>query len=120
MANGHGGARDGAGPLRADDPRQAYRAEIDEWKARSEKAKALALERENEVAEGNLIDRALVAAAAATAMATCAQAGRSIPDQLERALGLPPEIVERIAVGLDEAFSNLANELQALADLGKR
>ena len=117
MANGHGGAREGAGRIT---PPTEDKKQIDYWKARHEQAKALAAERENEVAAGNLLDRAHVAAAAATAMATFVQHARALPDALERTHGLRPELVEAISTSMDSALSALADDLKALAEMATK
>ena len=116
MANGHGGAREGAGRIT---PKSEDSKQIDYWKARHEQAKALAAERENAVAEGQLLDKDHVAAAAATAMATFVQHGRALPDTLERTHGLAPAVVEAISKSMDSALSALADDLKALAEMGK-
>lgn len=116
MANGWGGARAGAGIPNNTSERKDY----EHWRARHEQAKALAAERENEVAVGALISRDHVAAASATAMSTFVQHVRALPDNLERAHGLAPAVVEAISVSLDAALSALADDLKALADLGKQ
>lgn len=115
MANGHGGYREGAG--RANTTQE--RLDLEYWKGRHEQAKALAAERENEVALGQLVHRDHVVAAAATAMAAFVQHVRSLPDTLERQHGLQPKVVEAISLSLDAAMSALADDLKALADLAK-
>ena len=61
-----------------------------------------------------------VAAASATAMSTFVQHMRALPDNLERAHGLAPEVVEAISKSVDDALSALADDLKELADLGKK
>lgn len=118
MAHGHGGARSGAGaPQGPREPKSQASHDIDYWKARHEEAKALAAERENDVAEGKLLDRAHVAAASATAMSTFVQHSRALPDALERTLGLPPPVIEAISISLDAALSALADDLKALSEM---
>lgn len=117
MANGHGGLREGSF-IPASPEREAHRVDGEYWKSRKTEAEALKVERENAVATGDLIPRPAVAAAAATAIAVFAQTARSIPDELERRLGLTPEVVEAIAVSMDEALAGLSKELEALATLG--
>lgn len=116
MANGWGGAREGAGVPNTTEGRKDY----EHWRAVHERAKALAAERENEVATGALLHRDHVAAASATAMSTFVQHMRALPDNLERAHGLAPEVVEAISKSVDDALSALADDLKELADLGKK
>ena len=114
MANGHGGAREGAGILNT----SSERKQLDYWKIRHEQAKVAAAERENSVAAGALLARDHVAAASATAMSTFVQHVRALPDTLERTHGLSPLVVEAISASLDGALSALADDLKALSEMG--
>jgi hypothetical protein len=68
---------------------------------------------------GELVERADVRQASATAFSTIAQALRGIPDNLERRLGIAPEVAEEIGLLIDEALGALADELQAMHETGQ-
>lgn len=112
--NGHGGARKGAGRKKADYVPPPEKVEFDEWRARNERAKALAGELELKIKAGEYVERASVIQACATAYASVAQTIRSIPDQLERKLGIAPELAEEIGRQLDEALGTLATEFEMM------
>jgi phage terminase Nu1 subunit (DNA packaging protein) len=111
-----GGARRGAG-------RKAEKAGEDDFKvyaaarARLEVAKANLAELNFKIASGQYIERAAVREASATAFARCAQAIRSIPDNLERKLSISPDLAQRIE---DEVHITLASLSEALAKHGHR
>lgn len=67
---------------------------------------------------GALVERSDVRQASATAFSTIAQALRGIPDNLERRLGIAPEVAEEIGLLIDEALAALADELQAMHETG--
>jgi hypothetical protein len=93
------------------------------WRSRNEKAKALASERENAVADGKLLDAGEVTAAVAAAITTLRTRFESLPDVLGPQLaGVNDEaqaralLAEAIEHALDEAarqFSNLAKQVTA-------
>lgn len=83
-------------------------AELDEQRARHEKIKADEREIKLAVYEGQYLPRVAQQQAAATALAVLTQSMRSIPDNLERTLSLEPRVVEAIAVGIDQALSEVA------------
>lgn len=68
---------------------------------------------------GELVERADVRQASATAFATIAQSLRGIPDSLERRLGLAPEVAEEIGTLIDESLSALADELEKMHESGQ-
>lgn len=68
---------------------------------------------------GELVERADVRQASATAFSIIAQALRGIPDNLERRLGIAPEVAEEIGLLIDEALGALADELQAMHETGQ-
>jgi hypothetical protein len=88
------------------------------WRKRTEKAKALASERENAVADGRLLDAGQVTAAAAESITVLRSRFEGLPDVLGPQLaGVKDEaqaralLAEAIGHALDEAarqFSNLA------------
>jgi hypothetical protein len=118
MAFGHGGAREGAGrPVGAPDPdRAANRADFEEQRARHEKIKADEREFEFAVKKGEYLPRVAQQAASATALAILTQSLRSIPDNLERSLGLNPEAVEQVAIQIDDALAEVAMAFKAMTN----
>lgn len=68
---------------------------------------------------GELVERSDVRQASATAFSTIAQTLRSIPDNLERTLGLEPEIAEGVGTLIDESLSALADELEKMCETGQ-
>lgn len=113
-APGHGGARKGAGRKPAGYEKPPEKVQYDEWKARSERATALQRELDLKVNEGKYVARDAVVQATATAYASVAQTLRSIPDHLERRLGIAPELAEEIAKQIDETLSTLADEFELM------
>lgn len=113
-APGHGGARKGAGRKPAGYEKPPEKVQYDEWKARSERATALQRELDLKIAEGKYVARDAVVQATATAYASVAQTLRSIPDHLERRLGIAPELAEEIAKQIDETLSTLADEFELM------
>lgn len=120
MALGHGGARDGAGRPRggADPDRAATRADFEAERARHEKIKADEREFEFAVKKGEYLPRDAQRSAAATALAVLTQSCRSIPDNLERSLGLAPEAVEQVAIQIDSALAEVAAAFKAMTNDG--
>lgn len=116
MALGHGGAREGAGrPAGSTPPERATaRADFEQERARHEKIKADEREFEFAIKRGEYLPRVSQQAAAATALAVLTQSLRSIPDNIERSLGLGPEAVEQIAVQIDSALAEVALAFKAM------
>lgn len=111
---GHGGAREGAGKKPGGYVKSQEVLDFDKAKARSELAKALKLERENLVDEGQLVSRAAVQQAAATAYAALAQTMRSISDNLERQ-GVPLDVCAKVEAILDAGMADHAQQMQLMA-----
>lgn len=84
-------------------------------RAKNEAFKAQLAELDFKIRSGEFVSRAEVRQASATAMATIAQTLRSIPDNLERRLGLSAEVAEEISLLIDEAMSDLADQLEKMA-----
>lgn len=120
MALGHGGARDGAGRPRggADPDRAATRADFEAERARHEKIKADEREFEFAIKQGQYLPRVAQQSAAATALAILTQSLRSIPDNIERSLGLGPDAVEQVAVQIDSALAEVAAAFKAMTNDG--
>jgi phage terminase Nu1 subunit (DNA packaging protein) len=112
--NGHGGKRAGAGRKTKEQEQAPENVSFNEWKARNERAKALTAEFNLEVEQGKYVERAAYVQAMATAYASIAQTLRSIPDHLERRLGIAPELAEEIGRQIDDSLSNLATEFELL------
>lgn len=83
-------------------------------KARKEAALAAKAELDFRVKAGLYLPREAVRAANATAYQAVAQALRSIPDNLERKLGLDPDVAERVGIMIDATMSDLAEELERI------
>jgi phage terminase Nu1 subunit (DNA packaging protein) len=112
MANGWGGARPGAGRKPRDYEAPETKIDLDREKARNEKAKADLNELELKIKTGEYVPRAQVRQATATALATLAQTLRSVPDNLERKLGISPEIATEIGLQIDNALAEVANAFE--------
>lgn len=83
-------------------------------KARKEAALAAKAELDFRVKAGMYLPREAVKAALATAYQTVAQTLRSIPDNLERKLGVSPEIAEAVGLAIDESMGELAYALERI------
>lgn len=77
-------------------------------KARKEAALAAKAELDFRVKAGLYLPREAVRSALATAFQAVSQSLRSIPDNLERKLGVSPEIAEAVGISIDEAMGELA------------
>lgn len=106
---GHGGARPGAGRKPGNHEKSDDLKNLDAAKARHESLKADLAELEVRKRQGELVERVAVQSAAATALATLAQALRSIPDALERELNLAPDVAERVGAMIDATLDDLAD-----------
>jgi phage terminase Nu1 subunit (DNA packaging protein) len=84
-------------------------------RARKEGANAGLAELELRKREGELVERVAVRQAAATMYASIAQTLRSIPDNLERKLGVTPEVAETVGGAIDAALNDLADEMELMA-----
>lgn len=83
-------------------------------KARKEAALAAKAELEFRIKAGQYLPREAVRSALATAFQSVAQALRSIPDNLERKLGVPPEVAESVGLAIDEAMGDLSYTLEQM------
>ena len=92
------------------------RADFEAERARHEKIKADEREFEFAVKKGEYLPRDIQRQAAATAIAVLTQSLRSIPDNLERSLGLAPETVEAVAIQIDEALAEVAAAFKAMTN----
>lgn len=115
MANGHGGYRQGAGRKPADYEPTPDQADLAANKARNEAAKADLNELELRIKSGEYVARVAVREETATALSTLAQSLRSVPDNLERKLGVSPEVAEEVGRLIDEALNDVADAFEQLA-----
>ena len=111
----HGGARRGSGPKPAGYVKPAEVVDYDEARARNEAAKADLNELELSIRRGEHVERAWVCQCTAAALATLAQTLRSVPDNLERRLGLNPETAQEVGLMIDNALGDLATQFEDLA-----
>lgn len=90
--------------------------------ARADKETALARREELkfEMESGSVVLRDDVRRASATAYAVIAQTLRAIPDNLERRLGLSPEVVEEVSRQIDDAMDVLSDDLEKMCAMGMR
>ncbi len=114
-----GGARPNSGPKK-DTGGEAYgdaqaRKDFEIERARHEAIKADQREFKLQQERGEYVSRAAQQQASSTLLALVAQSLRSIPDNLERTLALPPATVEAIAVAIDSALAELAAGLRTMA-----
>jgi multidrug resistance efflux pump len=110
----HGGARSGAGRKPSDYELSQARADLDEEKAKHERSKRLRSELQYQIDLGKVVSRQAVQQASATALSVMAQSLRSLPDNLERKLGLSPAVTEQIEQTIDAVLTDLAAALAAL------
>ena len=109
-----GGARPGAGRKPADYVPSDDRLDYEAARARNESAKADLNELDLAVRRGTYVLRASVQEAAATALAAMSQTMRSVPDNLERKLGLAPEVAAEVGVAIDAALNEVANQFESM------
>lgn len=116
-----GGARPGAGRktrrLRAQrrPPRRHEAA-----RARNESAKADLNGLDLAIKRGEYVPRAEVQAATATALSALSQTLRSVPDNLERTLGLSPDIAQEVGRQIDAALDDMATRFEEPDGAGNR
>lgn len=83
-------------------------------KARKEAAEAAKKELEYRIKAGLYLPREAVRRALAESFQAVAQGLRSIPDNIERKLGLPPEVAEMVGIYIDEAMADLSYALEQI------
>jgi hypothetical protein len=112
----HGGSRKNSGQKSkvvrdsTEDSHVAYaRARADH-----ERLKAQLAEHELNVKSGKYVSREDVQRVSSVAFATVAQALRSIPDNLERRLGLSPNVTSQVSGVIDEAMDGLSLKLEEM------
>lgn len=109
-----GGARPGAGRKPADYVPSEDRLDYEAARARNESAKADLNELELAIKRGEYVPRAEVQAATATALSALSQTLRSVPDNLERTLGITPELAQEVGAQIDAALDDVANRFEEL------
>ena len=109
-----GGTRPGAGRKPADYVPSEDRLDYEAARARNESAKANLNELELAIKRGEYVPRAEVQAATATALSALSQTLRSVPDNLERTLGITPELAQEVGVQIDAALDDVANRFEEL------
>lgn len=120
----NGGKREGAGrPKGAKTARDKKTGETQaekfaEGRARKELANAQKAEVDAAIALGAVVDRIAVREACAKAFAACSQSLDSIPDDLERTLGVEPDVTIRVRDLIDAAKAALAADLQKMFEDG--
>lgn len=110
----NGGAREGSGrkPNGYVKPKEVQA--FDAARARNEQAKAELNELELKIKSGEYGSRAAFRQATATALASLAQTLRSVPDNLERRLGISPEIAAEVGMQIDDALNDIASEFEMM------
>ncbi len=120
----NGGRREGAGrkpgskTARDKETGETEAQKYAKGKARHELAKAQKAEVEAAIALGAVVDRLAVREACAKAFAACSQSLDSIPDDLERTLGVEPDVAIRVRDLIDAAKAALAVDLQKMFEEG--
>ena len=109
-----GGARPGAGRKPADYVPSDDRLDYEAARARNESAKADLNELDLAIKRGEYVPRAEVQAATATALSALSQTLRSVPDNLERPLGLSPDIAQEVGRQIDAALDDMATRFEEL------
>lgn len=112
----HGGRRDNSGgkSKKVRDAAGDSHVEYSRARAKHEKLKAQLAQHDLNVKSGKYVARDDVQRASAVAFATIAQTLRSIPDNLERRLGLSPAVTLQVSDIIDETMLGLSKELEAL------
>lgn len=113
---GHGGKRANSGQKSkaVKDAAGDSHVEYSRARAEHEKVKAQLAQHDLNVKSGKYVARDDVQRASAVAFATIAQTLRSIPDNLERRLGLSPAVTLQVSDIIDETMLGLSKELEAL------
>lgn len=112
----HGGYRPGSGRKPGVYVKPQEKIDYDEARARNESAKAQINEIELKKTAGEYGSRAAFRQATATVLASLAQTLRSVPDNLERKMGVSAEVAEEVGAQIDAALDDLANEFEMLTN----
>ena len=109
-----GGARKGAGAKPAGWEPPPERLDYEAARARNEAAKADLNELELAIKRDEYVLRSSVQEATATALAALSQTLRAVPDNLERKLGVSPDVALEVGVLIDAALDDVANKFEEL------
>lgn len=109
---GHGGRREGSGRKSAGYVPPPEKVDLGKAQARNEAAKASLNELDFRVKSRQYLSREAYQQASATAVASFAQTMRGLPDMLENQ-GVPADVCVKISDSIDNALSELADELAA-------
>ena len=112
----HGGARAGSGRKPAGYVKAQEVVDFELARARNEAAKADLNELEYKIKSGEYVERDAVRQAAATMLATIAQALRSLPDTLERKCNMQPNEAEIVERTIDSVLEGLSDDLHMLTE----
>ena len=104
----------GAGRKPADYVPSDDRLDYEAARARNESAKADLNELDLAIKRGEYVPRAEVQAATATALSALSQTLRSVPDNLERTLGIAPELAQEVGTQIDAALDDVATRFEEL------
>ena len=104
----------GAGRKPADYVPSDDRLDYEAARARNESAKADLNELDLAIKRGEYVPRAEVQAATATALSALSKTLRSVPDNLERTLGLSPDIAQEVGRQIDAALDDMATRFEEL------
>ena len=117
-SKGWGGSRKGAGRKPADHVPSPDRQDFDAARARNESAKADLNELDLAIKRGEYVLRSAMQEATATALSALAQTLRSVPDNLERKLGVSPELALEVGIQIDAALNDVAAKFEEMGDEG--
>lgn len=112
----NGGRREGAGRKKGVKNDQETYNDYSAARAKKERYLADNAELEFKRKSGELVPRDAVRQASATSFSVIAQSLRSISDNIERRLGIAPEVVVEIEKAIDEALDELANDLERMVE----
>lgn len=116
--NGWGGARKGAGAKPAGWEPPPERVDYEAARARNEAAKADLNELELAIKRNEYVLRASVQEATATALSALSQTLRAVPDNLERKLGVSPDVALEVGLLIDAALDDVASKFEELGHQG--
>lgn len=116
VKNNHGGRRAGSGNKgkAVRDATEDAHIRYSKSRAEHEEAKAKLAQLSFLVESGKYVARDDVQRASAIAWAAASQTLRAIPDNIERQLGVSPEVSERVALAIDDVMADLAIELEKM------
>lgn len=83
-------------------------------RAKKETSAARMAELDYKVKNAEYVSRVAVQQAVASAMSAISQTLRSIPDNLERIMGVSPAVAQEVGVQIDSAMDTLADELERM------